>query len=122
MSQFIYNNISHLKDWNLGCFGALPPQNTPNPNFLRRDDQKRLGDTLKCKVVLHSIFRQKLPPDSKGEVSIEIADSSTLADIMLRFDLPPNAVCVVNNQLEENQGRNLKDGDILHIFHPAPVW
>jgi hypothetical protein len=77
---------------------------------------------LNCKIVLHSIFRQSLPSDAKGEVFLELTDNATLADIFTRFHLPADAVCVINNQLENNKKRGLNDGDILHIFRPAPVW
>jgi len=77
---------------------------------------------LNCKVVLHSIFRQSLPAHTKGEVIFEFSEGDTLADILSHFDLPEDAVCVLNNQIENDKKSSIKDGDILHIFRPAPVW
>lgn len=78
---------------------------------------------MNCKVVLHSILRQKLTGDEvNGEIYLDLPEEASIRDVLIHFDLPPRSVCVLNNQLEKNIEKTLKDGDVLHLFRPTVHW
>ncbi|RCK74748.1 MAG: hypothetical protein ANABAC_1465 [Anaerolineae bacterium] len=74
---------------------------------------------MKVKVVLFGIFREKLPPEARGRTTLELPEGSSLQTVLEHFDLPLQAACAVNGQLEPNRQRILQDGDEVQIFRPA---
>ncbi len=74
---------------------------------------------MKVKVVLFGIFREKLPPETRGRTTLELPEGSSLQTVLEHFDLPLQAACAVNGQLEPNRQRTLKEGDEVQIFRPA---
>jgi sulfur carrier protein ThiS len=74
---------------------------------------------LQIKVVLFSVFREKLPRENRGRTTIELPDSGTLKDLLDKLDIHIVATCSVNGQLEYDQTRQLKDGDEVQIFRPV---
>jgi sulfur carrier protein ThiS len=73
---------------------------------------------LLIKVVLFSVFREKLPRENRGRTTIELPDDSTLKDLLDKLDIHITATCSVNGQLEYDQSIRLKDGDEVQIFRP----
>jgi sulfur carrier protein ThiS len=74
---------------------------------------------VQIKVVLFSVFREKLPRENRGRTTIELPDSGTLKDLLDKLDIHITATCSVNGQLEYDQTRQLKDGDEVQIFRPV---
>jgi sulfur carrier protein ThiS len=76
-----------------------------------------LGEAVvHIKVVLHSIYREKLPPEAKGQATIELPSGRTVADALAHLDIPMEAVCAVNGQVERERARPLHEGDQIEVF------
>ncbi len=74
---------------------------------------------MKISVILHSYLREKLPAESKGEVTLELPDGSSIQDVYTMLDLPRGLVCALNNQIEQDHTHLLCEDDTLHFFRPA---
>jgi sulfur carrier protein ThiS len=73
---------------------------------------------VQIKVVLFSVFREKLPRENRGRTTVELPENSSLKDLLAKLDIHITATCSVNGQLEYDQTRQLKDGDEVQIFRP----
>ena len=71
---------------------------------------------MKIKVVLHSIYREKLPPEAKGQATIELPAGSTVGDALAHLGIPTEALCAINDQVERDRGRPLHEGDRMELF------
>lgn len=71
---------------------------------------------MKVSVVLHSYLREKLPAEAKGQTVLELEEGTRISDVIERLDLPEMVVFALNNQIERDQGRLLKDGDLVRFF------
>lgn len=74
---------------------------------------------------LYASLASHLPPEAAGgnEVQIDIAPSSTIADIIAPFNLPMKLVhlVLINGVYvapEDRSTRTLKEGDVLAIWPP----
>lgn len=74
---------------------------------------------MNCKVILHAILREKLPPEAHGRANIEISDGSTVRDVITKLGLPDGCQCAVNEQIEKNMNRRIQDGDVLRFFRAS---
>jgi len=74
---------------------------------------------LICKVILHAILRDKLPPDAHGSADLEITDGTTIKDVISKLGLPPGCLCAVNEQIEKNLDCTIQDGDVLRFFRAS---
>ena len=74
---------------------------------------------MQIKVVLFSVFREKLPREAHGRTTLEMPEGSTLSDLLDKLDIKITAICSVNNQIEYDQTTRLKDGDEVYIFRPV---
>ena len=74
---------------------------------------------MQIKVVLFSVFREKLPRENRGRTTVELAEGGTLNDLLAKLDITIQATCSVNGQIEYDQSRQLKDGDEVQIFRPV---
>ena len=71
---------------------------------------------MQIKVVLHSIYREKLPPEAKGQATIELPAGSTVGEALAHLHIPSEALCAVNGQVERDRGRPLHEGDQIELF------
>lgn len=71
------------------------------------------------RVILHSVLREKLPPEAGGKAELEFPEGSTLRDVIQRLDLPPNSAAAVNEQLDRDHNRVLQEGDVVRFFRPS---
>ena len=74
---------------------------------------------MQIKVVLFSVFREKLPREARGRTTVELAQDGTLKDLLAKLEIEIAATCSVNGQLEYDQQRQLKDCDEVQIFRPV---
>jgi sulfur carrier protein ThiS len=74
---------------------------------------------LICKVILYAILRDKLPTEAHGRADFEIADGSTIRDVIIKLDLPSGSQCAVNEQIEKNMDRRIQEGDVLRFFRAS---
>ena len=71
---------------------------------------------MKVSVVLYSYLRDKLPAEAKGQAVLELQEGASIADLIARLDLPERVVFALNNQIEREPGRELRDGDVVRFF------
>jgi sulfur carrier protein ThiS len=74
---------------------------------------------VQIKVVLFSVFREKLPRENRGRTTIELPAKSSLKDLLAALEINITATCSVNGKLEYDQTIQLKDGDEVQIFRPV---
>jgi hypothetical protein len=71
---------------------------------------------IRVTILLHSILREKLPPEARGRTVLELAEGACVKDVIARLDLPEHAAFAINEQLERDPERVLHDGDSLRFF------
>jgi len=74
---------------------------------------------LNCKVVLYALLRDRLPKDAHGRANLELPEDSTVRDVILKLELPPGCVCVVNDQIERDLDHHLRNDDELRFFRAS---
>lgn len=82
--------------------------------------RRRLNKSMiEVNVILHSILREKLPPEARGRAVLDLPDEARLRDVIARLGLPAGVVCAVNEQAERDLERRLVDGDTLRFLRPG---
>jgi len=71
---------------------------------------------LKVHLQLYSILREKLPPEAKGKVVLQLEQGATIDSILQEFDIERRVVVSVNDKYEPDKSRQLRDGDKIKIF------
>ena len=72
--------------------------------------------SLKIHLQLYSILREKLPPEAKGKVLLQLEEGATIESILKEFDITRRVVVSVNGEYEPDKSRQLRDGDEIKIF------
>ena len=73
--------------------------------------------TMKVHVRLFSRFREKLPPEARGEATIELPDGASIQHLLAHLDIHrPVKLIVVNGERETDRDRILCDGDTVRIY------
>ena len=73
---------------------------------------------MQIKVVLFSIFRDKLPAESHGRTTLDLPEGSTIVDALERLEIKIHAIVTVNGQIERDFNAILADGDEIQVFRP----
>lgn len=73
---------------------------------------------MQIKVVLFSVFRDKLPPENRGRTTLDLPEGATIQDALQRLDIQIHAVVSLNGQIEMDFTTVLKDGDEMQVFRP----
>jgi sulfur carrier protein ThiS len=72
---------------------------------------------MKVHIRLFSRFREKLPPEARGETTIEVSDGASVQHLLEHLDIHrPVKLIVVNGERETDLGRILCDGDAVRIY------
>jgi molybdopterin converting factor small subunit len=72
---------------------------------------------MQVHVKLYSRFRRHLPPDARGEATVELPDGATLGELVDQLGLvKPVKLITVNGQQETDRGRPLGEGDSVRLF------
>jgi molybdopterin converting factor small subunit len=71
---------------------------------------------LKVQIQLYSILREKLPPEAKGRVVLQLSEGATLTDLLDELNIQGRVVISVNDDQESDMSRQLKAGDEVKIF------
>ena len=74
---------------------------------------------MQIKVVLFSVFREKLPREKRGRTTVELPENGSLKDLLEKLDIHITATCSVNGQLVYDQTTQLNEGDEVQIFRPV---
>jgi sulfur carrier protein ThiS len=68
-------------------------------------------------VQLFSRFRERLPPEARGQATIELPDNATVDDLLAHLDIAGRVhLIAVNEEPETDRGRALRDGDAVRVF------
>jgi thiamine biosynthesis protein ThiS len=71
---------------------------------------------LKINLQLYSILREHLPKDAAGEAALQLADETSLGDLLESLGIKRKVVISVNDIHETDYSRILEDGDTIKIF------
>lgn len=71
---------------------------------------------MQITVILHSILREKLPPEARGRVIIDLPPESVVADVFRRLNLPAGVAWALNGELARDLNLLLHEGDELRVF------
>ncbi len=71
---------------------------------------------MEIHIQLYSILREKLPPDSNGQVVLHLKDEANLQDLLDELGITRKVVISVNNEQEMDTSRRLQDGDNVKMF------
>jgi sulfur carrier protein ThiS len=74
---------------------------------------------MRIRVILHSTFRQKIPPENKGVIELDFPEGAVIADMRQKLELPEQAAIAVNGLVERNNKFELHDGDEVRVFRPS---
>lgn len=71
---------------------------------------------MEIHIKLYSILREKLPPEAKGQVMLQLKDGASLQDLLDELDITRKVVISLNDDHESDMSRKLQDGDQVKIF------
>ena len=71
---------------------------------------------MRIKVILHSVLREKLPPETKGRVEIEMAEGATAAELFELLGLPVYVAWALNGSIQRDRKMILQHGDEVRVF------
>ena len=71
---------------------------------------------MKINLQLYSILREHLPKEAVGEAALQLADETTIGDLLERLGIKRKVVISVNDIHETDLSRILEDGDTIKIF------
>jgi sulfur carrier protein ThiS len=74
---------------------------------------------IKVKVTLHSYLAEYLPADMKGETLLDLEEGTTIQNVTQQLGLPGTVAFAVNETIERNSVRELKNGDHLRYLRPG---
>lgn len=74
---------------------------------------------MKIQVRLHGALRDKLPPEVKGSVVLDVPEATAVSHIPVSLNLTTHIQIALNNEIIENLETRLHDGDTIDIFRPA---
>jgi thiamine biosynthesis protein ThiS len=80
---------------------------------------------MQITLKLHAMLTDYLPPDNRrsNQVTLDVAETATVADVVAQFKLPPKMVhlVLINGVFvppAERAERTLREGDALAIWPP----
>ncbi|MCS6908699.1 MAG: MoaD/ThiS family protein [Anaerolineales bacterium] len=71
---------------------------------------------MQVKVVLYGMLRERLAKETRGRLTVELPEGSSVADLRAHLGIQTPVGCSVNGQMERNPERVLRDGDEVHLF------
>ena len=71
---------------------------------------------MKINLQLYSILREHLPKYAAGEAALQLADETTLGDLLESLGIKRKVVISVNDIHETDYSRILEEGDNVKIF------
>jgi sulfur carrier protein ThiS len=67
-------------------------------------------------IILHSILREKLPPEMRGRTVLDLPPGSQVKDIFAQLDIPQQVAWAVNGSIAHALDQVLKEGDEVRVF------
>jgi molybdopterin converting factor small subunit len=72
---------------------------------------------MQVQVKLFSRFREHLPPEARGEATIQLPDGATIDDLVDRLGIVRRIKLItINGERQADYSRRLYDGDKVRIF------
>jgi len=71
---------------------------------------------MRVRVKLHSILRDYLPPQAKGQTTLELPAGATIADLRARLKIERQCVVIVNGKEVSDADHPLRDGDEVQML------
>ncbi|MBI3158199.1 MAG: MoaD/ThiS family protein [Chloroflexi bacterium] len=71
---------------------------------------------MQIHLKLYSTLREVLPPEAKGQATLDLHDGATLDDLLAQLGLPKRVVISVNDEHEPDLARRLSPGDRVRVF------
>lgn len=71
---------------------------------------------IHVRVILHSVLRDLLPPETGGRTDLLLEDGSDLLELYQQLVVPRQAVAAVNGEIVRDLTRELQDGDEVRFF------
>ena len=72
---------------------------------------------MQVQVKLFSRFREHLPPEARGEATIQLPDGATIDDLVDRLGIVRRIKLItINGERQADYSRRLHDGDKVRIF------
>lgn len=71
---------------------------------------------MRIKIILHSVLREKLPPETKGRIEIEMPDGSNVGQLFDRLELPIHVAWSLNGSLQRDRLILLQPDDEVRVF------
>ncbi len=74
---------------------------------------------MQIRVVLYSLLRYKLAKDTKGKLSLDMPENSSIQDVLDRLMIDPPINVSMNNQIIGNFDDLLAENSEIHLFRPT---
>jgi sulfur carrier protein ThiS len=74
---------------------------------------------MQVKLVLFGMVRERLAKETRGRLTVEMPEGSTIANLLTSLDVRIAVICSLNGQIERDFGTELHEGDELQIFQPV---
>jgi molybdopterin converting factor small subunit len=74
---------------------------------------------MEIHVRLYGVLREKLAPESHGQIVVDLPEGTTIADILTRFEVAGHVHVSVNEDMEADRQAPLHDGDQVDILPPS---
>ena len=72
---------------------------------------------MEVHVKLFSRFREHLPPEARGEATIELPEGATVGQLLDHFNIGTRIrLIAINGEREADRCRVLCDGDSVRVF------
>jgi molybdopterin converting factor small subunit len=72
---------------------------------------------MQVQVKLFSRFREHLPPEARGEATVQLPDGATIDDLVDRLGIVRRIKLItINGERQADYSRPLRDGDRVRIF------
>ena len=75
-------------------------------------------NAMKVRVVLYGMLREKLAKESSGRITLEVAQGSSIADVLEALQIAQPVLCVLNGANERDFSHILRVDDEIQFFHP----
>jgi molybdopterin converting factor small subunit len=78
-----------------------------------------IGRSMVVKVTLYGILRERLAKETRGKLTLELPEGSTVQDARAALGIETHVLCVLNGKNERDFQTSLKDGDEVSFLHPV---
>jgi len=74
---------------------------------------------LQIRIVLYSLLRYKLAKETKGRLTLDMPENSSIQDVLDYLMIDPPINISINNQIIENYDNPLAVDCEIHLFRPT---